>query len=211
MSISLDTRQLDVKLRNVEKAIRDKVMVKSINDSLVQIRNRAERHIKQSLNLPASRVKSEIKVYKASRGRIRGEIRGTYHQIGAQSFIGWRWTDRNRRLGLKIVRTAKDQVGKVSAIGKGKAGLSVKFRKGKPAMRFTTAFPLRGSFYRRVIPSTRKSRGAWGLNMPLVRIVGPSVHGDFEDWVKKRGAEFIAIYTRRADHWIGEEIRRKYR
>jgi hypothetical protein len=209
MKITIDNRGLEAKLKRLTADLQNKVLVKAANDAATQTRNNAAREIQKTLNLPAAKIKEKLPVKKAfRRGNLTfAEIRGEYQQVGAQNFPGWKYIGKQR--GRLLVSTAK--VTKFAKSTKGKAGLSVQFYKNRPKMHFGIAFPLRGgSFFQRVKPSTRKSAKAWSLNMPITRIVGPSVHGEFSEQLPKHVAFGRAVFRKRLEYWLGREIRRKY-
>jgi hypothetical protein len=209
-NITVDTREFERRMKRLTDVALNNARIQASHDAANQTKTKASRLIGQDINLPAAKIKEKL-VAKAIRGAKHTyyELRVSYKQIGAQGFAGWKWTDISRRLGMKIVRTSKDQIGSVSRIGKGKGGLVVKFYKKQAPLHFSTAFPMRGgNFFRRVKPSTAKSAKAWSLNMPIERIAGPSVHGAMEDVFPRVVEDGRAAYRRRLSYWIGQETKK---
>lgn len=206
--ITIDDAGFRTKMAAVSKAVQNRVRVKAANDAATQTRNNAARQIGTVLNLRAANIKKRLSVGRASKQQLVfiSEVRGEYEMLGAQNFIGWRYAGRQR--GRNIISTAK-----VTRFAKarGKRGLYVRFYKDEPPMHFSIAFPLKGgNFFQRVEPSTRKSAKAWSLNMPIERIVGPSVWGEFGAELDEHVRFGRAAYRKRLEYWIDHEIRRRY-
>jgi hypothetical protein len=206
-TVTVDTRVFDRRMLRLSADLQKKVRMKALNDAAVQTRNRAQRDIGKTLNLPAKKIKEKLPVKRASfrAGELYSSVLGQYAPVGIQSFIGWRYVGKQR--GRNLTMTAK----RTMFESRGKAGLFVKQHKGQPTMRFKMAFPLRaGSFFQRDLPSTSKSPKGWSKNMPIQRIVGASPWAEFAEWIRRNRRIPREIYLRRLEYWIGESITKQY-
>jgi len=197
--ITVDDRVLKAKLRALGTKANTAV-IRASNDAARQTRNAAQRDIGRLLNLPASKIKQKLPVRLATSrfGRAYAEVRGEYEQVGAQSFLGWRYTGRVR--GRQINATSR--VSRFASARQRSKGLRVRFYRNRPAVIFTRAFLYRGSFFQRV---TRKTP-----RYPIERIVGPSVHGVFVSRFPETVADGRRIFRRRLEYWrdrIAAELR----
>jgi hypothetical protein len=68
----------------------------------------------------------------------------------------------------------------------------------------------RRSVFLRRIPSTRKGRGAWGLNLPIDEQTGPSLPGVFleADRQRRLGEKYRAEIVKQLEHEVAFELRR---
>lgn len=205
-TITVDTREFERRMRRLTNQALVHARLQASHDAANQTKTLASRLVGKELNLPSAKIKEKLPV-KAIRGSKSTyyELRAKYEQIGAQGFTGWKYSGKSR--GRAIRSTAKSTL-----FGKGRTtggGLVFKPYRNQPPLRFQSAFPLRGgSFFKRKLPSTRKSRGAWSLNMPVERIVGPSIHGAMENAFPEAVRYGYQAYRRRLAYWAGKEIRK---
>lgn len=193
-TVTIDDRGMRRKLEQLGRR-RDLVVQNAANDAARQTRSEAVRRVKASLNLPVAKIKSKLPIKLAARkyGKLFAQLSGEYEQVGAQSFIGWRFAGRVR---------GRDYVGSSRQFrfkGSRSKGLKVKFYRNRPAKTFRRAFPVRGSFFQRETAATPR--------YPIERIVGPSVWGEMKDKFPQIVLHGRSAYRRRFRYWLDRYTR----
>ena len=177
----------------LEKELKDtaskmqKAGVRALNKTATQGRNVAQREIRQTINLKASRIKQVLKVKRATNADKMSAIRAGYQQVPVIYYNGVRQT---------------------------KKGVSVRMRKDLPRFLFKGAFIATASghkgAFRRKKGANRRTKGRPATsspNLPLIELKGPSPQNIFAEHIdiilKKNDAVLERNYKHELDFIFG--------
>lgn len=108
-----DSKSVRLDLRALAKNIPENVIVRSLNRTADGIRVAAAREIRKVYNLPVARIKDQIKVSRAARGRLLAEVEASGRAIPLHAFIS-RVPKRGGEITVKVLRAG----GRTVVIGK---------------------------------------------------------------------------------------------
>lgn len=151
---TIDAHQVQAGLEALGKEA-PRASMRAINRTLQSVNTQAVRGIAGDLGILQKHVRDTLRIYRANTNNLRGSLQGTGRRIPLIDFKA-RGPEPSRGRGA------------VTAISKGT-------RKPYPgAFIATMRSGHRGVFVRKGA-SVKKSRGAWGFNLPIKELFGPSV------------------------------------
>ena len=193
-----DIAELQFALAGIRGATK-RVLTRTINRTMTQTRNFAQKEIRKDLNLPAKRVKKDFKIIKAYAGYPKGRIQATGKPVSLASY-GARQT--NKGLSVIIRRSKGRKIWRHGFFAKVKGRKQPFWRAVEPPKRAK----YRPKWKRRYPKFLYPYRPFFG---PLERLTGPRVEDEFikkevmEPTLKFAGDKFKDQLNKEMNYEIG--------